>query len=81
MDDQWVDSYEVATFLKVSERTLQRLRANNEITFTNIRGQNYYKIGDIKRMMEEKKIKSTEERMEELITNHKLNAQHRRDTK
>ena len=79
-DDDWVDSYEVSTFLSVSQRTLQRLRATNEIAYTNIRGKNYYKIGDIKRMMEEKKIKSTSERMEDLITNHKLNVQKRRDT-
>jgi hypothetical protein len=79
-DDDWVDSYEVSTFLSVSQRTLQRLRAANEITYTNIRGRNYYKIGDIKRMMEEKKIRSTSDRMEDLITNHKLNVQKRRDS-
>ena len=80
MDDDWVDSYEVSTFLSVSERTLQRLRAAKEITYTTIRGRNYYKIGDIKKMMEEKKIRSTSERMEDLITNHKLNVQKGRDT-
>lgn len=26
-DEIWVDSYEVCTFLKISDRTLQRLRA------------------------------------------------------
>lgn len=79
-DDDWVDSYEVSTFLHVSLRTLQRLRAKNEIPYTNLRGQNYYKIADLKLMMEERKIKSTAERMEDLIINHKLNVQKRRDT-
>lgn len=27
-DDMWVDSYEVCTFLKISEKTLQRLRVS-----------------------------------------------------
>ena len=27
-DEIWVDSYEVCTFLQISDRTLQRLRAN-----------------------------------------------------
>ena len=30
-DDMWVDSYEVCTFLKISEKTLQRLRVSGTI--------------------------------------------------
>ena len=29
-EDSWVDSYEVCTFLKISDRTLQRLRSENK---------------------------------------------------
>jgi hypothetical protein len=36
--DGWVDSYEVCTFLKISTKTLQRLRAANEISYSQIRG-------------------------------------------
>ncbi len=36
-DEIWVDSYEVCTFLKISERTLQRLRSNGEISYSKIR--------------------------------------------
>ena len=68
-DEIWVDSYEVSTFLKISERTLQRLRSKNEITFSTIRGRHYYKIGEIKRMLESRLIKSTQESMQDLITN------------
>ena len=33
-DEIWVDSYEVCTFLKISDRTLQRLRA---VSYTHLR--------------------------------------------
>jgi hypothetical protein len=80
-DNIWVDSYEVCTFLKISERTLQRLRSKNEITFSTIRGRHYYKIGEIKSMLENHLIKSSQESIQDLITNHKLHAQQRRTIK
>lgn len=35
-DEMWVDGYEVCTFLKISERTLQRLRSNRIISYSII---------------------------------------------
>ena len=80
-DEMWVDSYEVCTFLKISERTLQRMRSNRVITYSIISGKSYYTIGEIKRLLNEKKIRSTEECMNDLINNHKLHAQQRRTIK
>lgn len=51
-DEIWVDSYEVCTFLKISDKTLQRLRVSGTIAYSNIRGRYFYKIGEIKRMLE-----------------------------
>ena len=53
-DEIWVDSYEVCTFLKISDKTLQRLRVSGTIAYSNIRGRYFYKIGEIKRMLEKK---------------------------
>jgi hypothetical protein len=78
-DEIWVDSYEVCTFLKISEKTLQRLRVGGDITYSNIRGRYFYKIAEIKRMLENRIIKSTNENLNDLITNHKLYAKERRD--
>ena len=72
--DSWVDSYEVCTFLKMSDRTLQRLRSENKINYSRIRGKNYYKISEIKRMMEENLIRRSEECLQDLIKNHQKNA-------
>ena len=68
-EDSWVDSYEVCTFLKISDRTLQRLRSENKINYSRIRGKNYYKISEIKRMMEENLIRRSEDCLQDLIQN------------
>jgi len=80
-DEMWVDSYEVCTFLKISERTLQRLRSNRIISYSVISGKSYYTISEIKRMLNERKIRSNDECMNDLINNYKLHAQQRRTIK
>lgn len=72
-EDSWVDSYEVCTFLKISDRTLQRLRSEKKINYSRIRGKNYYKISEIKRMMEENLIRRSEDCLQNLILNHQKN--------
>ena len=80
-DDEWVDSNDVCMYLKISERTLQRLRTKGIITYSMISGKSYYTIGEIKRMLNEKRIRSTDECLTDLIHNYKLNAIQRRNTK
>lgn len=77
-DEIWVDSYEVYTFLKISSKNLQRLRGSSTIAYSQIRGRYFYKIGEIKRLLESRLIKSNEECMKDLITNHKLHVKERR---
>lgn len=72
-DDSWVDSYEVCTFLKISDRTLQRLRSDNKINYSRIRGKNYYKISEIRRMLQENLIRRSEECIRDLIQNNRKN--------
>ena len=79
-EDSWVDSYEVCTFLKISDRTLQRLRSENKINYSRIRGKNYYKISEIKRMMEENLIRRSEDCLQNLILNHQENVIQKQST-
>ena len=72
-EDSWVDSYEVCTFLKMSDRTLQRLRSEKKINYSRIRGKTYYKISEIKRMMDENLIRRSEDCLQNLIENHQKN--------
>ena len=79
--DSWVDNYEVCTFLKVSPKTLQRIRAANLVSYTRIRGKNFYRISEIKRLMDDNVIRRSEEHLQDLIKNHQLYAEQRRNTK
>lgn len=76
-DEMWVDSYDVCTFLKISKRTLQRLRSKGIISYSIISGKTYYTIAEIKRMLSDRKIKSSAECMNELVNNYKLHAEQR----
>ncbi|MDR0412469.1 MAG: helix-turn-helix domain-containing protein [Dysgonamonadaceae bacterium] len=80
-EDGWVDSYEVCTFLKISSKTLQRLRAAGEITYSQIRGKNFYKISEIQRLMNEHIIRRPEEHLQDLIKNHQLYVEQRHAVK
>ena len=71
--DGWVDSYEVCTFMKISDKTLQRLRTRGEINFSKIRGKNFYLISEIERLMKNNIIRRSEEHLCNLMMNYKLN--------
>jgi len=77
-EDSWVDSYEVCTFLKISSKTLQRLRVANTISYSKIRGKNFYRISEIQRLLNENIIRRTDEHLQDLIKNHQLHAEQRR---
>jgi hypothetical protein len=79
--DGWVDSYEVCTFLKISAKTLQRLRAANAVTYSRIRGKNFYRISEIQRLLNESVIRRSEEHLQDLIKNHQLHVEQRRNIK
>ncbi|MDR0603711.1 MAG: helix-turn-helix domain-containing protein [Bacteroidales bacterium] len=70
--DGWVDSHEVCTFLQISNRTLQRLRASRAVNYSLIRGKTFYRISEIQRLLDENIIRRSDECMEELIKNHTL---------
>ena len=79
--DGWVDSYEVCTFLKVSAKTLQRLRAANCVNYSRIRGKNFYRISEIQRLLNENIIRRSDEHLEDLIKNHQFHVEQRRNIK
>lgn len=71
VDENWVDSPEICQYLKISERTLQRLRKNGKVTYSCIGGKYYYQIIEIKKLLRANIIKSTDECMENLIEYHR----------
>jgi hypothetical protein len=80
-EDGWVDSYEVCTFLKISSKTLQRLRTSNSICFSRIRGKHFYRISEIQRLLNDNIIRRSDEHLQDLIKNHQLHVEQRRAVK
>jgi hypothetical protein len=80
-EETWVDGYEVCTFLKISERTLQRLRTKGLISYSIISGKTYYTIAEVKRMLNERLVKSNQEALSNLIESHKNYVEQRRNTR
>ena len=70
-DENWVGSQDICRFLKISERTLQRLRANGKITYSCMGGKYYYQIGQIRKLLRAHIIKSNDECLRDLIAHHK----------
>lgn len=78
-DEIWVDNYEVCTFLHISDRTLQRLRQEGLIEYSILKGKAYYKVGEIKRMLNDRLIKRDPSLIQNLIDNHKQYVEQRKN--
>ncbi len=52
----WLDSHEVANLLRISTKTLQRLRRDKLISYTILRGRCLYKLSEIERGLNERLI-------------------------
>jgi len=61
----WLDSNEVAELLKISTRTLQRLRKDNLISYSHLRGKCLYRISDIEESLRERLIPSDPKTLED----------------
>lgn len=70
--DGLVDSYEVCTYLKISRRTLQRLRAKGVINYSKAGRKHLYELNEVKRMIEENLVGSNPENFVDLVNNHKI---------
>ncbi|MDR0507941.1 MAG: helix-turn-helix domain-containing protein [Dysgonamonadaceae bacterium] len=70
-DNTWLNEAEVCNYLKISTKTLQRLRNKGEIGFSTIAKKHYYKAGDIKALLERKAVKSGREQLEKLKKSYK----------
>lgn len=73
LDKMWVDGYTICQYLHVSERTLRRLRAQREITYSTVGRKYFYTIGSVKRSMEHKIIRSNEEMLQKMIDHYGQN--------
>jgi len=68
----WLDSQEVANLLRISTKTLQRLRKDNLISYTILRGRCLYKLSEIERGLNERIISCDPQTMDEFRKNYLL---------
>lgn len=66
-EEAWVDSDDVCAMLKISKRTLQRLRSKRMVEYSLIQGKIYYKIKEIKRLLEDNIIRRSPDSVDNLI--------------
>ena len=69
IDEEWVDSQTVCQYLRICEKTLQRLRAAGKIAYSCVGNKYYYQIAEIKRCLKAHLIKSSEELLDDLMQN------------
>ncbi|MDR1762957.1 MAG: helix-turn-helix domain-containing protein [Dysgonamonadaceae bacterium] len=73
-DDEWVDEYEICQYLKVSKRTLQRLRKEQMLNYSKATGKPRYKISEVRRMLNEGLVRCNPDNLQILIDNFNKNA-------
>ncbi|MCG6191172.1 helix-turn-helix domain-containing protein [Maribellus maritimus] len=66
----WLNSNEVADLLNISIRTLQRLRDDNMISYTMLRGRCLYKLTDIEKSLQERIIPTDQRTLDRLRNQH-----------
>jgi hypothetical protein len=54
---KWLDNQDVCMMLNISKRTLQPKRDNGTLPYSQINHKMYYKLEDVKRIMEQLKHK------------------------
>ena len=57
MADEWIDSEQVMTILKISKRTLQNLRDNGVLAYSRVNGKFYYKPSDLEALLKSNYLK------------------------
>lgn len=68
--DPWMDTLEVVETLRISSRTLQRLRNENLISYSKVKGRCRYRMSEIERMLNEKLIVCSPRTLEEFRLNY-----------
>ncbi|MFT3993612.1 MAG: helix-turn-helix domain-containing protein [Dysgonomonas sp.] len=60
IEQEWIEGKELATCLNISLRRLQTLRENGKLSFSTIGKKVYYRIAEVKSLLEEHKINSNQ---------------------
>ena len=70
-EDDWLDSNAVCDKLKISQRTLYRLRKERLIGFSSLRGRCRFRLSDVEKILNERVVVSHPETFDQLRQNYK----------
>lgn len=70
--DTWLTSEELSDLLKISTRTLQRLRKEQAIPYTVLRRKCLYRLSDVERCITERVIRCRPKTLDDLYKNYRL---------
>lgn len=77
----WIDNDEAAFLLEVSQRTLQRLRSNGEITYSIRGGRTRYRLSEVQKLVPGRVIASKYKQEEDFLRAHLDYYEKRKDAK
>lgn len=78
-EEIWLDNQEVANLLRISTKTLQRLRKENLISYSMLRGRCRYKLSEIERGLNEKIIVCDPHTLEDFRRNFLFNGNYEQE--
>ncbi|MDR1368615.1 MAG: helix-turn-helix domain-containing protein [Dysgonamonadaceae bacterium] len=70
-DNAWLNETQVCDYLKISTKSLQRLRKSGDIAFSTVCKKHFYKAGEVKVLMEKKITGSNREHLDRLRNLHR----------
>jgi hypothetical protein len=70
----WLDSMEVARLLNISTKTLQRLRKEQQISYSILKGRCLYRLSDIEQALNDRLITCSPQTLDEFHKNYLLYA-------
>jgi hypothetical protein len=70
----WLDSMEVARLLNISTKTLQRLRREQLISYSMLKGRCLYRLSDIEQALNDRIITCNPQTLDEFRKNYLLHA-------
>lgn len=75
--EKLLTSEQVMDLLQISKRTLQRLRSDEEIGYSLVRGRCRYPLSEVERLMEDNRIIDDPQGVDEFKHNHQIKTQKR----
>jgi len=76
-EEIWMDNYDVCQLFHISTKTLQRLRKDELLPYTKLRGKCLYRMSDIEVALNERLINRSPKKLDEFRKNYVVKNTHK----